>query len=527
MLIFNKQWAKFTEDESEASQVPPLRWTEPVILVAIVLIFAAIEIWADARRTLWFDEIGSMVVATRPSLREMFRAIPADGNPPLFFLLARLFLALPIRPQIALCLPSILPTGVTAAMVYVFVRRNTRSLYAFLATTTFCASPFALFAPLEARPYALLLCFTSIAICCWQAAVHGPHKSLATAGVAVAMSAAIFSHQYGVIYVGLPLLAGETVRSWQDRKIHLSVIAAMTVGALSLVLTFPPMLAAQAGLLRAIRQCPVFWARPHLASLSLYLGMLPPFIPVVALAAAVPALLAYSLTIGKSRPGSQRLRLPPIPLEDYFAALALALILPVMLLVTTAGTGYFWARYAVGSILGVAILTGLLMSRLSRRVALIDNLAIAGVFYCLVFGIIAVGTIRLPEKAMGAERDPFFLSARTAEPIVIANAMVFSPTWWYGDSKTRAEIHYLSDLSYAVKNPEFIAEYSLALEQPYGAPKIDDYHQFLSTHRDFLLYCIGAPRIEWTKDRLIHEGWNLKLIRSEGSKKVYRVTRPN
>lgn len=517
----------FTAREREASPGTPLRWVEPVILASIVFAFTAIEIWADARRTLWFDEIASMVISTRPSLRVMFRAIPADGNPPLFFLLARLFLALPIRPQIALCLSSILPTGVTATMIYVFVRRNARSLYAFLAASVFYASPFSMFASLEARPYALLLCFTSIAICCWQAAVRGPHKRMATAGVAVAMSAAIFSHHYGVIYVGLPLLAAETVRSWRDRRIHLAVIAAMAVGALSVFFTFPPMLTAQGGLLRAIRQCPVFCSRPHLASLSLYLSMLPPFVPVVALSAAIPALLAYCLATGKSRPGSQRLRLPPIPLEDYFAALALALILPVMLLVTTAGTGYFWGRYAAGSILGVAILTGLLMSRLSRRLALVDNLAIAGVFYCLVFGIVAVCTIRLPENVIGVERDPFFLSARTGEPIVIADAVVFSPTWWYSDSTMRAEIHYLSDLSYAVKNPDFVSEYSLALEQPYGAPKIDDYNEFLSTHRDFLLYCIGVPRLEWVRDRLIHEGWDVVLIRSEGSKTLYRVTQPN
>jgi vacuolar-type H+-ATPase subunit I/STV1 len=49
-----------------------------------------------------------------------------------------------------------------------------------------------MFASLEARPYALLLCFTSVAICCWQAAMRGRHKRLATAGIAVAMSAAIF-----------------------------------------------------------------------------------------------------------------------------------------------------------------------------------------------------------------------------------------------------------------------------------------------------------------------------------------------
>ncbi len=527
LLFSNKPWPKSTEADREASQAPPVRWTEPVILAAIVLTFAAIAIWVDAHRTLWFDEIGTMVVSTQPSLREMFLASHADGNPPLFFLLARLFLTLPIPPEVAICLPSILATGVTAIMIYVFVRRDTNSLYAFLATSAFYGSPFGLFAPLEARPYALLLCFTSIALCCWQAAVRGPHKSLATAGVALATSAAIFSHQYGVIYVGFPLLAAETVRSWRDKKFHPAVIAAMAVGAVSLVFTFPPMLRAQAGLLEAIKQCPVFFARPSLASLSLYSQMLPQFVPVVALAAAIPALLAYSLKTGKSSPGNQRLRQPSIPLEDSFAALALVLILPVMLLLTSVGTGYFWARYAVGSVLGIAILTGLLMSRVSRRLVVVDNLAIACVFYGLVFGVFGISTIRLPDQVMGAEHDPFFLSARTGEPMVIASAVVFSSTWWYSDSKLRTQIHYLSDLSYAVKNPEFVSEYSLALEQPFGAPRIDDYHEFLSTHRQFLLYCVGTPRLEWTKDRLIHEGWNLALIRSEGSKKIYRVTRTN
>lgn len=75
----------FTAREREASSGPPLRWAEPVILAAIVLAFAAIEIWVDARRPLWFDEVGSLVVSTRPSLREMFRVILRTGTHRSFF----------------------------------------------------------------------------------------------------------------------------------------------------------------------------------------------------------------------------------------------------------------------------------------------------------------------------------------------------------------------------------------------------------------------------------------------------------
>jgi hypothetical protein len=198
-----------------------------------------------------------------------------------------------------------------------------------------------------------------------------------------------------------------------------------------------------------------------------------------------------------------------------------------MLLITKAGTGYFWPRYAVGSVLGVAILAGFLMSRLGQRAAAFDFLAGAGVFYSLIFAIVSICTAQLPPQAVGAQRDSFFLSAGTGEPIVIADAVVFAPTWWYSDTASRAGIHYLGDLSYAVKEPDFIAEYALTLEQGLGAPKIDDYNQFLSTHREFLLYCVGLPRLEWVKDRLANEGWNVVLIRSEGTKTLYRVSKPN
>lgn len=121
----------------------------------------------------------------------------------------------------------------------------------------------------------------------------------------------------------------------------------------------------------------------------------------------------------------------------------------------------------------------------------------------------------------------YFYPPELANRSLLQTPSSFLPTWWYSDSTTRAEIHYLSDLSYAVKNPDFIPEYALTLEQPFGAPKFDDYKEFLSTHREFLLYCVGMPRLEWIKDRLIHEGWNVVLIRSEGSKKIYRVTKPD
>jgi hypothetical protein len=117
-------------------------------------------------------------------------------------------------------------------------------------------------------------------------------------------------------------------------------------------------------------------------------------------------------------------------------------------------------------------------------------------------------------------------SAPNRDPIVIADAVVFWPTWWYSDAGARARLHYLADLSYAVKQPDFIPEYALSLEQPYGAPKLDNYRDFLAANREFLLFCVGMPRLEWVKERLQSEGWRLTPIASSDQNLLYRVERP-
>jgi len=53
--------------------------------------------------------------------------------------------------------------------------------------------------------------------------------------------------------------------------------------------------------------------------------------------------------------------------EDLAVGVALVLILPIMLVLTGLGTGYFWERYGIGSALGVALVCGLLFSWLNKQ----------------------------------------------------------------------------------------------------------------------------------------------------------------
>ena len=504
-----------------------IHWRETIILAAIMIPLLVIEVRAAAHRSLWFDEFSTLAVSSAPTIKGMFQVLFADGNPPLFFFLARFCRQFPISIEVALRLPSIIAIDFTALMIYLFVRRNTGSIFAFLAMGVFLSSNFVIYAVLEGRPYGLLLCFTSISICCWQSATRGKKRYLALAGIAAGMAGAIFTHHYGVIYVTIPLATGECVRAWQRRRIDFPVLLSMMFGATALFITFPPMLRGQAGLLKAVKLCPDFWARPSLQHLLLYMDTLPRPFPVFVLAAgAIGAFLRYVLLLGNKRAGNLPETESRVHIEDIASGFALVFVLPIMLLVTKLETGYFVPRYAIGSALGVAVVSGLLLSHWKIRIPEIEAFIPAGVIYCITIAMLGFWQLGQTERSTGVQSDPVFLAAPPREPVVIADAVLFWPTWWYSTPDTRARLHYLSDLDYAASQPDFIPEYTLKLEQPYGAPMLDDYKVYLATHRQFLLFSARKPNLEWVINRLSGDGWHLNPIGSSSSSVLFQVEKP-
>jgi hypothetical protein len=512
--------------------IPRHEW---VVIGLIVLVAFCLQIRAALLRDFWFDEMCTYLVSSAPTLKGMFRAIPLDGNPPLYFLLARLCLHLPVRAELALRIPSILATDATAVLLFLFVRRNARFTLALLSVCAYLGSGFCLYSCAEARPYALLLCFTAASIFCWQSAARGVRRKLALWGMAASLAGAILSHQYGIIYVSFPIFTGEMIRLTQRRRLDIPVIVAWFAGAAALLITIPATLHAQSGLLLALKHDQAFWTHPQLKFLRLYLHALPPLDLVPLLAFGIPALIAGAViaekywNVGKEADGSVS-----IHKEDLFVGLALFLILPVMLVVTRLGTNYFAARYAVGVSLGLSIVLGLLLSRPRVRSRKYETLLYTLVVYSL---LIAYGVL-LPDEVDQKARiqtDPLFLSIAPGEEIVMSDALLYFQVWWY-DPAVRDRLHYLSDLSYAEKQRDFIPEYSLVSEHSIGTPKLDDYREFLATHREFVLYCYGVPRREWLRDRLKSDGWVLTPLGFEswkstddepaGAHELYRVTAP-
>lgn len=309
-----------------------------------------------------------------------------------------------------------------------------------------------------------------------------------------------------MIYATLPLIAGESVRAWRLRALDRRVVYSLAIPALAVLLTYPPTLRAQQTLLSAIHTCPVFWAHPRFSDLKMYADMLPPFVAVLAILACV-ALLLKIATVG---PAAEE-AISDGPPEDIAVAAMLSLFLPIMLLATHFGTNDFQLRYGIGSALGLSLLAGLLLSRLHWRHA--PQLAWVGVVYSLTVGFLGMRTAaHLAE--VSAWNDPILQDRDAREPIVVASALEFSPMWWYADSQTRPQLHYLADLDYARLHSDLIPEYSLYLERSYTPMQMEDYRTFVRSHYHFLLYCYGQRRLEWVKERLVREEWKLRLLRS-------------
>ena len=512
------------EAQSLSGPLAALPISERLCLGTVLLLFFVAALHSARLRPLWFDELSTLFMVSTPTLGAMFHAIPTDGNPPLYFILARLFLHLPLSTEFALRLPALLAYLVAALTVYQFVRRNVNRSFAFLSLGLFLGCSFRHYA-VEARAYSLLLAFTGLALTCWQSYCRTKRLE-AIIGLGLSVAGCILTHQYGAIYAALPIIIGEAIRSLRSRTLDLRVLAAIACPSLILAFTYPVMLSVQKPLLAAIRACPVFFSHPKVADLKDYALTLPPLVPIL-LSLAVLALL-LQLAILKPALATPRIH---VPLEDVAAACTLSFFIPIMLIATHLGTNFFQTRYGIGSSMGVSMLSGILLGRISGRSAI--SVAWAAAAYSLCVGLAGIW-LAAQSPNTSPWLDPVLQAGDLREPVVIASALQFSPLWWYGKD-LRGRVHYLADLGFAGQHSDLVPEYSLALEQDYTPMHMEGYGPFLKMHRHFLLYIYGEPKLEWIRERLVQDGWHLTLLAAAKEKvhddlrsdyrELYSVTR--
>ena len=480
----------------------------------------------SSRRPVWFDELFTFYIARLPHIEQVFQAVPADGNPPLNYLLVRLCLRLFGESELAIRLASIVAFAGAMFAAYFFVRRRCGAVPALFAMFVLATSGIATFGS-EARPYALLLGFTGLTMVSWQAATEeGRGRLIPLIGVAVGIAGAIASHHYGVFHVGVPLMFGEAVRLANRRRFDFPLYFACAAGLSMIALTAPFARETHQIMANYVRDSVTFWAKPHLRNIGTYQWMVDLRILFLFL---VLLWLTNSAFASGDEPGRES---DSIPAHEVAAAIGLALLLPIMVGITWIATGYYLPRYAIGAAMGIAILMGMAAQHLGRNAS--HGSAVASL--CMVFALLAFaspGTYAVfdrPTKST-VDRAPgsgsLLDAAQGQEPIVVASALAYMPKWWYASPPLRARLHYLADLPFAVRQSDFLPELSLVANQPYVPSKVDQYREFVSAHREFLLYCVGVGRLEWTKERLQAEGWTLHSLDSNGQETLFLVQAPS
>jgi 4-amino-4-deoxy-L-arabinose transferase-like glycosyltransferase len=494
-------------------------------LLLALAIFALLSAYCAYTVPLWYDEFFTLFISQIASLPKMLRAMPDGGQPPMQYLLTHLSLRLFGETEFAIRLPEMLAYMAAGLLIYKIVRRHGTAIQALFALAMLLGATINREHAYTARPYGLLIAFTALTFYSWQTAtLREHHRLLPLCGVALGIGGAILSHYFGVVHTGLLLAAGETARLIERRRLDGWMIAAITAGLTTLALTLS--LARQTNLVLNVNilNSTNFWARPSPIHLLFYLFMVS--LPLLFLVAIFACMLWPGRTLA-----SRASALHSVPAHEWAAAGALALLLPILLLLTKFLTGYFIMRYAISCSLGLALLAGWALPHFGRLRTIAQPLLALSTLCFLLFiaTTILLNNIHLPiwKAQPGTEAvSTVLLSAPAGVPIVVANAFDYVPEWWYAPASIQQRLVYLSDIQYAVHQPDFFPENSLTSLHDYIPLRIADYAPFVSSHSTFLLFKSGLPRLTWIVPRLANAGWRLTPIAQSGGDVLYRVDRP-
>lgn len=352
-----------TEPSSRARFAAPAPELRPrlfwAVQAAITLSYVAFCLLASRRKPLWCDEIFTMLVDRLGGTADVWRHVRAgmDNHPPLGYVLGNLSVRLFGFSELTLRLPSIVAFWVAMIATYRFTARRGGEL-AGLAAMVLLLSSAALPFAVEARGYALVVCFASLALLAWQSAGEADRRAWSLLGLTASLAAAMWTHYYAVLLF-VPLGTGELVKTWQRRKIDWPLALSLGAGAL----TFVPLY------LLFVRGPAAGFVAHFWAAVGTPFQILDAFrllfqtmsLPLIGL--GVIGLLAGRDRRSGSGSGSVADE-PRVPTHEVAAALAFLLLPVLMWVMARLVTNAFVFRYVLFAVVGGSAATSLGISRL-------------------------------------------------------------------------------------------------------------------------------------------------------------------
>jgi hypothetical protein len=453
------------------------KWLLLTAVSSLYLLATGVLAWY---KPMWNDEMFTYFIARAPTLSSVWSALltGADQNPFPFYVLSRWSMSLFGANEFALRLPEMIGVWVAGLCLFHIVARRTEPLFGLVAMV-FLFVTGANFYSYEARPYGLVLAFSSLAWLCWQHATDGPWRRLSLLGLFTSLAAAVCSHYYAV-FVLVPLGAGELVRSLVRRRVDWPIWASM-MGALSPLFFMVPLI------LKARSYSLGFWARPSLGSIpdAYSVLLVPP--PLVALSALI---LGATYLLMRSAESERRSvsRYSPIPPHEAAVAVGFVALPIITVLTTMMTTRAFTFRYALPAVLGVCVLAALSMARLSRKHAFV-GIAILSLS-CLEFCMLSARNFRgTQETSFGRVYDLVGREPDRSLPVVVSDAHSFMELSHYAPRDLSVRLVYLADPKAALRRLGYdTVDRGILDLKPWFGFRIEEYAPYLQAQPKFLVY---------------------------------------
>ncbi len=476
-----------------------------LLLGAVSFVYFAATSVLASRKPMWNDELFTYFIAQAPTLSGIWSALltGADQTPFPFYVLTRWSLALFGVNEWALRLPEMIGVWVAGLCLFHIVARQTEGLYGFVAMV-FLFVTGANFYSYEARPYALVLAFSSLAWLFWQRATYGRSRKLSVLGFAASLAAAVCSHYYAV-FVFVPLGVGEFVRSIGRRRIDWPIWFAM-MGALSPLLFLAPLIQ------QARTYSQGFWARPSLYSIpDAYSVLLMPT-PLLALAALILGGTYSLIRSVESRPQATS-RYSLVLLHEVAVAVGFVALPIIAVLATMLTTGAFTFRYALPAVLGVSALVAVSAARLFQGHAV---LGIAILFLsCAGFGMMSARNLQgTPEASLGKVYELIGREPITSLPVVVSDAHSFMMLSHYAPRELSSRLVYLADPKTSLRHLGFdTIDRGILDLRPWFGFHIEEYGRYLEAQPRFFVYVSGGRLggLNWLLSELASAPYHIEL----------------
>jgi hypothetical protein len=407
-----------------------------LLLASYSVITLVITFGVAVRRPTWFDEIFTIRLSSLSSFSELSAALGAgiDAQPPLSYMATHALFSVGGNSVLVSRIPSMLGFWLMGLFAYRYVSFRYTPLWGITAALFPFVTGYYYFA-VEARPYAIVLGATAVAMASWQSAASGVRRRISLVVLVLAILVIVCSHYYGLLVI-IPLFVGELTRTILRRKVDWPVIVSslLPFGA---VVVFLPLIHVAITLYGANP-----WNPPSIGNLlGSYTDPMSVYRGVAGLAFFMVLIGGFLLTYPLESSHALPVALPP--LQETAAAFGFLLLPVAGYLTAIVKTHVYHPRYVIPILVGYTLLFGFAAAHLFGSRA-VYALAMNGI---LLLGFLVNGAVQFRNAPSRSEGCPVVPATGPLAnlSVVMANYLDYVRCDFYASPQLKSKMVFVAD----------------------------------------------------------------------------------